>query len=65
MTINNLASLLDDMGDSAAAEPMFRRALAIRRAALGEEHPAVARGMHNLARTLIALSRYAGSRGAC
>ena len=36
---------------------MSRGALEIRRAALGEEHPAVARGMHNLARTLVALHR--------
>ena len=42
LSLNNLALLLQDRGDLAGAEPLYREALAIRRKALGDEHPAVA-----------------------
>ncbi|OAB60864.1 hypothetical protein AY599_25580 [Leptolyngbya valderiana BDU 20041] len=51
--INNLASALEDRGELAAAEPLFRRSLALRLEAYGEGHAAVARARHNLARLLI------------
>ncbi len=37
--LNNLATLYQDMGDYARAEPLFRQALEIRKKALGEDHP--------------------------
>ncbi len=37
------------MGDHAAAEPLFRQAAEIRRAALGEGHPDYATSLNNLA----------------
>jgi hypothetical protein len=36
-------------GDYARAEPLFRQALEILRAALGEAHPDYARSLNNLA----------------
>jgi serine/threonine-protein kinase len=51
--INNLASALEDRGDLAGAEPLFRRSLALRIEAYGEDNAAVARARHNLARLLI------------
>jgi tetratricopeptide (TPR) repeat protein len=51
---NNLARLLHDMGDCAAAEDHFRQSLRILRGGLGEAHPFIARAMHNLANTLLA-----------
>jgi hypothetical protein len=44
-----LASLLRDKGDYAAAEPLFRRALAIAEKALGTEHPTTRLIRKNLA----------------
>jgi tetratricopeptide (TPR) repeat protein len=37
--LNNLASLLQDKGDYADAEPLYRRALAIAETTLGPEAP--------------------------
>ncbi len=37
------------MGDYAAAEPLYRQALEIRRMALGEDHPDYAASLNNLA----------------
>ncbi|MEN1729261.1 MAG: serine/threonine-protein kinase, partial [Pseudomonadota bacterium] len=51
--INNLASAHEDRGDLARAEPLFRSSLALREAAYGPGHGAVARAQHNLARLLI------------
>ena len=48
-SLNNLAALLQDKGDYAAAEPLYRRALAIREKALGPDHPNVALSLNNLA----------------
>jgi CHAT domain-containing protein/Tfp pilus assembly protein PilF len=39
--LNDLAVVLERQGDYSAAEPLYREALAIRRRALGEEHPHV------------------------
>jgi Tfp pilus assembly protein PilF len=41
--LDNLAMLLWDKGDPAAAEPLLRRALAIDEKALGPNHPATRR----------------------
>ena len=47
--MNNLASLLQDKRDYAAAEPLFRESLAIYRKLLGDENQYVAMGLNNLA----------------
>lgn len=52
VVVNNLASVLEERGDLAAAEALMRRSLAIRTAAFGERNLATARAMHNLARIL-------------
>ena len=41
-SLNNLARLYDDQGRYAEAEPLYKRALAIREKALGPDHPDVA-----------------------
>jgi tetratricopeptide (TPR) repeat protein len=48
-SLNNLAALLKDQGDLAAARPLPERALAIWEKLLGPEHSHTARGLHNLA----------------
>jgi tetratricopeptide (TPR) repeat protein len=45
-------------GKYAEAEPQLRRALAVYRRLLGEQHLATAKGLGNLGRTLMALSKY-------
>ncbi|HYK34833.1 tetratricopeptide repeat protein [Alloacidobacterium sp.] len=52
IVLNNLALSLDESGDYAAAEPLFRRALAIDEKALGPDHPEVATVLNNLAELL-------------
>lgn len=47
--LNNLAGLLEDVGDFLGARPMFDRALAIREKALGPEHRETATSLSNLA----------------
>ena len=49
MSLNNLAMLLHTEGKYAEAEPLHRRALAMREKALGPEHPDVAQSLNNLA----------------
>ena len=44
-----MAALYETLGDYAKAEPLFKRALAIREKALGPEHPDVATSLNNLA----------------
>jgi hypothetical protein len=39
MSLDNLAELLDAEGDRAAAEPLYRRALAIAEKAMGPSDP--------------------------
>ncbi len=55
--INNTAHALADRGQVADALPLFEESLAIRLEQLGDEHLAVARARHSLARALIELDR--------
>ena len=48
-SLNNLASLLDNLTRHGEAAPLLERALAVREAALGASHPEVAITVHNLA----------------
>ena len=47
--LNNLAELYRAQVRFAEAEPLYKRALAIKEKALGLEHPSVATGLNNLA----------------
>src|SRR5262249_53483800 len=47
--LNYLANLYRDKGDYAQAEPLLRRALAIREKTLGAEHPLTATSLNSLA----------------
>ncbi len=47
--LNGLATILQDSGAAAASLPLLRRSLQIREAALGPDHPAVAKSLDNLA----------------
>ena len=58
-SLNNLAMLYDSLGDYAKAEPLYKRALAIREKALGPEHPDVATSLNNLATLYDTLGDYA------
>jgi hypothetical protein len=51
-SLNNLANLLCDEGDFAAARPLYEHALAIREKVLGPEHPDTADSLNNLASLL-------------
>jgi len=46
---NNLATLLQDQGKFAEAEPLFRQALEGRRRVLGDTHPETLANVYNLA----------------
>ena len=48
MSINNLGSLLEAQGKLDEAEPLYREALAGRRAALGDTHPSTLGSINNL-----------------
>ncbi len=48
-SLNNLAELYRAQGKYAEAEPLYKRALAIREKALGPEHPHVANILRNMA----------------
>ena len=48
-SLNNLAELYRDAGDYARAEPLYRQAAEVMRAAVGELHPYYAHGLGNLA----------------
>ena len=48
-SLNNLAELLHAKGDYAAARPFYERALQIREATRGSQHPDTALSLHNLA----------------
>ena len=50
--LNSLAELYHDQGQYTEAEPLHRRALAIREKALGPEHPEVATSLENYAKLL-------------
>ena len=58
-TLNNLAERYKEEGRYADAEPLYKRALAIREKALGPDHPAVAQLLNNLADLYTAQGRYA------
>ena len=60
-SLQSLAGVLDQKGDSAAAEGLHREALAIHRKLLGNEHPEVARSLTALANTLEDKGDYAGA----
>lgn len=57
--MNNLGVSLYRARDYSAAEPLLRGALAIRKEALGSEHPDVAGSLNNLAALLRAKRDYA------
>jgi hypothetical protein len=57
MSLNDLALVLRDLGDQAAARPLLERALAIREKVLGPEHPATVKSLNSLASLLDALGR--------
>ena len=48
-SLNALATVLEQQGDSAGAEKLFRRALTIRETLYGDVHPDVAESVNNLA----------------
>jgi len=62
MVLNNLGSLEEDVKNYPAAEQLYRRSLAIRRAKLGSKHPAVARLLHNLGQLLSGTGKLKESR---
>lgn len=57
--LNNLAAAVADQGRWEEAERLHRKALAMRRALLGAEAPAVARSLYGLAGVLMARHRAA------
>jgi tetratricopeptide (TPR) repeat protein len=57
-SLSQLATLLHDKGDYVQAEPLYRRALAIRQQVLGENHPDTALSLNNLAALLDAKGDY-------
>ena len=58
-TLNNLAVLYQARGKYTEAEPLYKRALAIREKALGAENPGVAQSLNNLAVLYDAQGKYA------
>ncbi len=58
-SLNDLAGLHRDAGNYAEAQPLFKRALAIRESALGPDHPDVAASLNNLASLYYAQGDYA------
>jgi CHAT domain-containing protein len=59
--LRNLATLLQTRGDYAGADPLLRRALAIRERVFGSDHPDVAESLDDLAELLQAEGDYAGA----
>ncbi len=57
-TLTDLALLYRAQGKYAEAEPLYKRALAIKEKALGPEHPRVAISLNNLAELYRAQDRY-------
>ena len=52
MAMNNLAFVLHDSGEFAAAEKIYREVLVVQRKLLGEDHPDIAKVLNNLAAVL-------------
>ncbi|MCF1454766.1 tetratricopeptide repeat protein, partial [Agrobacterium vitis] len=61
-SLNNLASLLHNMGDYAAAKPLYERALAISEKVNGPDHPSTGASLKNLASLLHDMSDYAAAK---
>src|SRR4030095_7306697 len=61
LTLNDLALLLKEKGDNAAAEPLFGEVLPIFRTSFGAEHPSVAWALTNLGELLQEKGDYAGA----
>ena len=57
LSLNNLAGLYRTQGDTAKAEPLYKRSLAIVEKALGPDHPDVATSLENLAKLYRATKR--------
>lgn len=60
--VNNLGSVLQDLGDYDGAKAAYERALKIWEQVYGSEHPQVAKGVNNLGMVLKDLGDYAGAR---
>ncbi len=58
-SLNNLAELYDEQGKYAAAEPLYKLALAIQEKGLGPNHSAVATSLNNLAEVYRTQGKYA------
>jgi tetratricopeptide (TPR) repeat protein len=56
-SLNNLAELARRQGRAAEAEHLFARALAVKEAGLGRDHPDVATSLNNLAQVYVAQGR--------
>jgi tetratricopeptide (TPR) repeat protein len=61
-TLNDLGWILRKQGRYQPAEPLFRRALDIRRRVLGAENPTVARSINDMGCLLEEMGRYADAR---
>ena len=61
-SLNNLGTLLQDMGDLAGARPYYERALTIKEKALGPDHPDTALSLNNLGYLLQAMGNLAEAR---
>ncbi len=62
LVLHNHGVLLDAAGDSNAAEPKYREALALRRESLGPTHPLVGRSTHNLGNVFLDRGEYDEAR---
>ena len=60
--LNNLGTLLDSMGDYAAARRYLEQSLAIRKEVQGEKHPDTATALNNLGALLKSMGDYAAAR---
>jgi tetratricopeptide (TPR) repeat protein len=60
-TLNNVGFVLQAQGDWTGALAQYRQALAIRKKALGEEHPDVAESLNNIGELLRAQGNWAGA----
>ena len=57
-SLNNLAELYESQGRYKAAEPLYQKALEMRRSLLGENHPDVATSLNNLAALYYDMKRF-------
>ena len=64
MSYNNVAYNLNAQGRYDEAEPLYRKALEIRKRVLGEHHPDTAQSYNNVAANLNAQGRYGRGRAA-